>query len=1254
MQVTGSVRGQEERDLLLGRLFTCLAVARSGRLGDTDAEWASVGTELLETAIGLFAKRKVLRSLAAQAVVALVEQMPPALFCSHPVVEQLGSALGRGGKAKAGKGEEEEGEEEEGAEAMEVDEADAEDLGLEELNPDQLLVALAVQGYLRKHALLKSASLSTKLPGWLLASKRLLKAKRAPKLIEPLKASSAAFPRVHPVWDRLLDEVLLPHSSSSSSSKDDDDGDEAAFTALWALVVDGTLAKGTHERKALSLLLLQKVAPRVAAGQLAGCLSPHVLKVLLAALSTAGTADQVLQPLAKQTLDGLLSLAAEDRERRLAVASGLLARCDVNFDMKTGTKAVQGLLDGLGPKELLAFVRQLARDFEAADEAMVEAGKGGPDGEEEEDKAAAAATALARKVWAIDALYALSKSPALAQGGAEEEEVVVQILRLLLALAYFDVAGLAAEEEGSGKGSKKRSSSRAAAKGKKGQEEATSTWVVVKSPTPVPKEVRRVAAARLHSLLADLGKRGGGATALLFEGGGGLAWLWAVHSAWEALEGKGAVLAAPLGDGARAARASMLKLVGEIRARGEKEEDRMAAAFAALIMQVGLHQLRIPAGGEEGGGDDDDDDEGVLGDLCRCYGDLARQQEEQEQAKAKAKRPARGKKAKAAQEEEEAEAEAAVDAMAVLADVCVSALSSASGREGVAVRGLRDVIRKAWGLVCNSCPLTRPALDVLLGVVCKAPAGGAEGEEEEEEEEEGSEGEEENEEEDEEALAALDRVLKSAGVSTTEDGSGSSSEGEGKGDDDEEESVVVDANDTAAFLEVLGGRDEHQGHLEAMLALKREHRQGSKTSRAERERAALQLRLRALDLMEVAVAKQPQSPFLLLAIRPCLQAVRKLQAQGGGPARPSEAADLAKRLTDFLEKRLLCKARPKLRQDGGAGAGAGAGGGGGGVPEAEVEALLAALLADLRKAATAAQTALLVSCLTVCTRAVLAASAPAPSSSNGGGGGDGAGGGASQGTAPAWLAAAYREALTDFMTKRTALTAAPFEQLATRFPSPAAAVLLPLLPQLAVRADKAFRQAEAFRLVGMVLGQRKNLGADAAAALRGALGDVLQGLAEVLAKGEGELTSKRLKPLVDCGQAVAAALRDGGGGDEAHAKAATRLAGVLEKVGAGTESEAVKKQCAAVAKQLRGGGGGGVGGNGSRNGKKKGEKNKKRKHGEAAEAAAAATAATAGANKKGKKEKQQQKQQQKQQKQPPALEQGEQKAKKPKQKKVKA
>jgi hypothetical protein len=277
-------------------------------------------------------------------------------------------------------------------------------------------------------------------------------------------------------------------------------------------------------------MLLQRVSSRASAIQLPLCLSPHVLKVLLMSLATAGTADEILKPLAKQTLETLLAAGEVVPEKRLVVASALLTRCDVNFDLKTGTMTVQGLLSGLGTAELLAFVRHLVKAYNDAEVSSSicsgekkkgKKGKGGEEEVEERDTADAAeeaATAFAKKIWAVDALYALSKTPAVAK--PEGTGVTLQVLRLLLSLAYFNT-----EKFGSTKKGKK---SKKASADKGGEEEDASSWILIQAAS-VPPEVRKVAAARLHSLLAELSKR----EALRFEtsegGVGSLGWLWATH-----------------------------------------------------------------------------------------------------------------------------------------------------------------------------------------------------------------------------------------------------------------------------------------------------------------------------------------------------------------------------------------------------------------------------------------------------------------------------------------------------------------------------------------------------------------------------------------------------------------------------------------------------------------------------------------------------------------------------------------------------
>lgn len=292
----------------------------------------------------------------------------------------------------------------------------------------------------------------------------------------------------------------------------------------------------------------------------------------------------------------------------------------------------------------------------------------------------------------------------------------------------------------------------------------------------------------------------------------GLTSLWAVHEAWEGLEGAGATLVKPLGKADEGARKEMLAICKAVReelasadAAKPNEKQRMGGALACLLMHVGVAQLGEATGEEESDDEEEGEGDSLLRDLCTCYKDLTA-----------------GKKGKK---------DADVDPLAVLADGCVSLLL-ASG-DGATVRGLRDVSKRAWGAVCGSTPLTAEALNVLVNVVC----GEAEDKEEEGEhghehsdEEESEDEDEEDDEEDEMEVETPIKVAKKGGESSDDE------------DEDVEDTEVVGGDELMAVL--TGSKDPEGAEraFAAMMALRKETRQGSKNDRIERERAGLQVR----------------------------------------------------------------------------------------------------------------------------------------------------------------------------------------------------------------------------------------------------------------------------------------------------------------------------------------------------------------------------------------------------------------------------
>ena len=77
MQLTGSASGNEERDVLYGRLFGCAAVIHSKRLGDLPEERRSgVARRVSGELVGCMEKKSFLQELGAKLLVELIEQLP--------------------------------------------------------------------------------------------------------------------------------------------------------------------------------------------------------------------------------------------------------------------------------------------------------------------------------------------------------------------------------------------------------------------------------------------------------------------------------------------------------------------------------------------------------------------------------------------------------------------------------------------------------------------------------------------------------------------------------------------------------------------------------------------------------------------------------------------------------------------------------------------------------------------------------------------------------------------------------------------------------------------------------------------------------------------------------------------------------------------------------------------------------------------------------------------------------------------------
>ena len=249
MQLQGSMDGQEERDMLFGRLFTCASVLRCKQLSSMLAERQSaVATRVSKELLFCFGKKTFLQEMAVVLLSELVDQLPPAevqrLVWPH-VAPLLASPV-------------------------------------QEWSAHALFITL------RLCRVLPHATMTALLPHAPLRSGTLLHAANLPLLVAPFKSASSVHPRLHCVWDEALgqicgasaatDAAATPAPAAADAGPGGDAKkkkkkksevaaaaaaeppvDDSLLRAFWQSVVEEGLVPSTLERKYMAFMLLQQV-----------------------------------------------------------------------------------------------------------------------------------------------------------------------------------------------------------------------------------------------------------------------------------------------------------------------------------------------------------------------------------------------------------------------------------------------------------------------------------------------------------------------------------------------------------------------------------------------------------------------------------------------------------------------------------------------------------------------------------------------------------------------------------------------------------------------------------------------------------------------------------------------------------------------------------------------------------------------------------------------------------------------------------
>ncbi|XVF44901.1 hypothetical protein PTKIN_Ptkin02bG0160600 [Pterospermum kingtungense] len=322
LEVSSSMKGQEVRDCLLGRLFGYGALARSGRLTKQwfyDKDTLHI-KEFMSALISLATKKRYLQEPAVSIILEFVEKLPAEALLDH-ILEAPGIPQWF---------------------------QEATDVG----NSDALLLALKI----REKTFIDSTSLNKLLPNPFSPSK-LFSADYLSSIDNCLKESTFCQPRVHGLWPVLIN-ILLPDTilqsedaaSVSNSLKKHKKGRkyssseeeiEKNIQCFCEVVIEGSLLLSSHDRKHLALDIVLLLLPRLPSSFIPIVFSYKLVQCLVDILSSK---DSWLYKVAQHLLKELLDWVRNDDVRRVAVIVAFQKHSNGKFDCITKTKTIKDLM----------------------------------------------------------------------------------------------------------------------------------------------------------------------------------------------------------------------------------------------------------------------------------------------------------------------------------------------------------------------------------------------------------------------------------------------------------------------------------------------------------------------------------------------------------------------------------------------------------------------------------------------------------------------------------------------------------------------------------------------------------------------------------------------------------------------------------------------------------------------------------------------------------------------------------------------
>ncbi|KAM1344946.1 hypothetical protein FF1_034364 [Malus domestica] len=342
LEVSSSMKGQEQRDHLLGRLFAYGAIAQSGRLAE---EWVSdrntpLIKEFTSLLIALASKKRYLQEPVVSVIVDLIEKLHSEALLNH-ILEAPGLNEWFEGAIQIG-------------------------------NPDALLLALKI----REKTLIESSSFGNLLPVPFSPDK-LFSADHLSSLANCLKESTFGQPRVHNVWPVLVNMLLpdrvlqaedaisvsnslkRPKKNRKSSSSDEEIAKN--FQCFCEVIIEGSLLTSSHDRKHLAFDVLLLLLPKLPASFISITLSYKIVQCMIDILSTK---DSWLYKVVQHFLKTLTVWVGDDDVRRVSVIVALQKHSNGKFDGITRTKTVKDLMSDFRTESgCMLFIQNLLNMF---------------------------------------------------------------------------------------------------------------------------------------------------------------------------------------------------------------------------------------------------------------------------------------------------------------------------------------------------------------------------------------------------------------------------------------------------------------------------------------------------------------------------------------------------------------------------------------------------------------------------------------------------------------------------------------------------------------------------------------------------------------------------------------------------------------------------------------------------------------------------------------------------------------------------